>query len=561
MGINEDSVELPVMKTAKLKRPNKRKMLRQSGMNYVTPRGKEIPRKEFVYIHCKCKLECEALTAEARRSIHKSFWAQGNWQTQTSFIVNNTKRAEVKRRTTGTNESRRKYTNEYSLKGKRVCLKTFTSTLGIAQKRIDYAMRMKQVDGFCGQDLRGLYERKENDASLQQVHNFLDSLPHYKTHYSHTDCLYFSPELNKTTAYELYVKKSESDRVGKKKFMSILKTYKVKFHAPRTDTCRRCDEIKAKLNGSTGEAQENLQSELSHHHGEAQAAREALTEMTLLSKMEDDLLVFTFDLEKTQPLPHITTSVAFYKRQLWLYNLGINTRKDNQGHMHVWLESEGRRGANEICSSLFKFLKNQNFDTIKRIHSFSDCCGGQNRNKIFVQFMSWFCNNFPVIEWQHSYLEPGHTFLPNDRDFGMIEKKKKQCGNIYTFNEWVKLIETSTKKNPFKVIPMRGHFKLFDGIFCRAFPKVDDNGEKFVWNNLKWIKAVKDQPTLKFGTHHQSKTEKSVTLSTSHPLNEVIPEAPESVAISREKYLDLLSLLPYIPAVHANFYQELPHKP
>ena len=207
MGINEDSVELPVMKTAKLKRPNKRKMLRQSGMNCVTPRGKEIPRKEFVYIHCKCKLECEALTAEARRSIHKSFWAQGNWQTQTSFIVNNTKRAEVKRRTTGTNESRRKYTNEYSLKGKRVCLKTFTSTLGIAQKRIDYAMRMKQVDGFCGQDLRGLYERKENDASLQQVHNFLDSLPHYKTHYSHTDCLYFSPELNKTTAYELYVKK------------------------------------------------------------------------------------------------------------------------------------------------------------------------------------------------------------------------------------------------------------------------------------------------------------------------------------------------------------------
>ena len=341
MGINEDSVELPVMKTAKLKRPNKRKMLRQSGMNYVTPRGKEIPRKE-------------------------SFWAQDNWQTQTSFIVNNTKRAEVKRRTTGTNESRRKYTNEYFLIGKRVCLKTFTSTLGIAQKRIDYAMRMKQVDGFWGQDLRGLYERKENDASLQQVHNFLDSLPHYKTHYSHTDCLYFSPELNKTTAYELYVKKSESDRVGKKKFMSIVKTYKVKFHAPRTDTCRRCDEIKAKLNESTGEAQENLQSELSHHHGEARAAREALTEMSLLSKMEDDLLVFTFDLEKTQPLPHITTSVAFYKRQLWLYNLGINTRKDNQGHMHVWLESEGRRGANEICSSLFKFLKNQNFDTIWR---------------------------------------------------------------------------------------------------------------------------------------------------------------------------------------------------
>ena len=561
IGIDDHSAELPNLKTAKLKRFNKRKMLRQSGMSYITPQGKEIPKKEFVYIHCKCKLQCEALPSEVRHSIHKSFWAQGNWQTQTSFIVNNVNRVEVKRRTTGTKESRRKYNNEYFLKGKKVCLKTFSSTLGVAQKRVDYAVRMKQVDGLCNQDLRGLYDRKENNVSLQQVNNFLDSLPHYKSHYSHSNSLYFSPELNKTTAYELYAKNSESPCVSKKKFMSILKAYKVKFHSSRSDTCRHCNEIKANLNRSTGEDHKNLQRELSHHHGEAQAARESLTEMTLLSKMEDDLLVFTFDLEKTQPLPHITTSVAFYKRQLWLYNLGINTRKDNQGHMHVWLESEGRRGANEICSSLFKFLKNQNFDTIKRLHSFSHYCGGQNRNAIFVQFMSWFCNSFPVIEWQHSYLEPCHTFLPNDSDFAMIEKKKKQCGNIYTFNEWVKLIESCTKKNPFTVIPMRGHFKIFDSIFCRPFPTVDDNGEKFVWDNLKWIKAVKGKPTLKFGTDHQSKTEKSVTLSTSPPLNEVVPEASSSVAISKEKYLDLLSLLPYVPAVHANFYLELPHKP
>lgn len=451
MGLDEDSLEFQEISSSTMKRVNKRKLLRQTGKAYVTPRGKEVPKKEFVYTQCKCKLECQKLSIENCRSIHNSFWAQGNWQTQTAFIVNNINRVTVNRKTTSKEESRRMFTNQYCLDGKRVCLKTFLSTLGIAQKRVDYAIRNKQCHGLCTPDLRGSYKRTGIETSLIEVHNFLDSLPHYKTHYSDTNSLYFSPQLNKKTAYELYKSSaSNTSSVGEKKFMSILKNYKVKFHTPRTDTCRRCDESRAKLSDATAEEREKLQFELGQHHAEAQAARSALSSMTLLSKMEEDLLVFSFDLEKTQPLPNITTSVAFYKRQLWLYNLGINTRNDNQGYMHVWLESEGRRGASEICSSLLKFLQNQNFDVIKKLHSFSDCCGGQNRNNIFVQFMLWFCNNFPVTEWQHSYLEPGHTFLPNDRDFAMIEKKKRQYGEIYSFDEWVKLIENSTKKNLLK---------------------------------------------------------------------------------------------------------------
>ena len=107
-------------------------------------------------------------------------------------------------------------------------------------------------------------------------------------------------------------------------------------------------------------------------------------------RQDNEIQVFTFDLEKNQPLPFIQTSVAFHKRQLWLYNLGVNIRHDNQGHMFLWLENEGRRGSEEICSTIFHFLNERSKSGVaepKRMHSFSDCCGGQNRNKYFFLYV------------------------------------------------------------------------------------------------------------------------------------------------------------------------------
>ena len=48
-----------------------------------------------------------------------------------------------------------------------------------------------------------------------------------------------------------------------------------------------------------------------------------------------NLLCFRFR-KKTQPIPFLNTSIVFYKRQMWLYNLGKNTRHNNKGHMCIW---------------------------------------------------------------------------------------------------------------------------------------------------------------------------------------------------------------------------------
>ena len=128
-----------------------------------------------------------------------------------------------------------------------------------------------------------------------------------------------------------------------------------------------------KLKSAIGEEKNKLQQELASHHREAEDARYLLKEAICGSKGNQSLLLsFSFDMEKTQPLPKLTTSVVFYKRQLWVYNLGINTAHDNQGFMAMWTEDAAKRWSKEICSCILAFLKILDLRMKRSIRTF-DC--------------------------------------------------------------------------------------------------------------------------------------------------------------------------------------------
>ena len=132
-------------------------------------------------------------------------------------------------------------------------------------------------------------------------------------------------------------------------------SYNVGIYIPKKDTCQLCDRFNIQIQGATQESKSMLNESHQAHLTKASFARTYLQGMTSEAKKNPSLLCFTFDIEKTQPMPYINTSVVFYKRQLWLLNLGINTRHNNQGYMCLWNKTEGKRGANEVCSALFEF--------------------------------------------------------------------------------------------------------------------------------------------------------------------------------------------------------------
>ncbi|KAF2366337.1 hypothetical protein FHG87_002899 [Trinorchestia longiramus] len=122
--------------------------------------------------------------------------------------------------------------------------------------------------------------------------------------------------------------------------------------------------------------------------------------------------------------------------------------------MCTWLEREGKRGANEICSCVLEFLKTQNLSAIEHVKTFSDCCGGQNRNRTRISFMMWACRNFDMKRWEHRFMEPGHSYFPNDSDFDKIGKRKKKYEPIYCKDTHIALIKESQPKAQFKVLDM-----------------------------------------------------------------------------------------------------------
>jgi hypothetical protein len=63
--------------------------------------------------------------------------------------------------------------------------------------------------------------------------------------------------------------------------------------------------------------------------------------------------------------------------------------------------------------------------------------------------------DIPIDIIEHKFPVSGHSFLPNDSDFGDIQKRLKYNKNVYTMEEYCSVIrECRSQKEPFEVSTM-----------------------------------------------------------------------------------------------------------
>ena len=83
-------------------------------------------------------------------------------------------------------------------------------------------------------------------------------------------------------------------------------------------------------------------------------------------------------------------------------------------------------------------------------------CGGQNRNINVVCMWMYIvanpCFSYRVVD--HKFMISGHSFLPNDHDFGSIEKASRRTQHVYVPENWCTLVEAARRNNPFNVTRM-----------------------------------------------------------------------------------------------------------
>lgn len=346
-----------------------RKKLVEQGKAHTTKKGRLVAAKIFdPQTICLCKNECASLIDVLRQQqIFDNYYGSSNWTSKTNFLRLNVCRNPVKHRISESNPivplKSRVYSAEYSLTDRngtrhKVCKFFFMTLLQINASRIGNALRSESSNPNAV-DRRGKApsQSKTNFRDLQFLKEFIDKFPRYESHYcrSRTNKKYLAPSLTIAKMYREYKIVCEfQQKVCLSEFM-FRKTFNYDFNLAfkkrKTDTCKTCDELKTRkrIVDVSGEIQE-------HDKKVLDVKKIFLNDITLGVASEEKIQCFTFDLQKTLETPSLSTSVAYYKRQLWTYNLCIYDEIHKIAYMYIWSENVASRGAQEIGSALLYII-------------------------------------------------------------------------------------------------------------------------------------------------------------------------------------------------------------
>lgn len=96
---------------------------------------------------------------------------------------------------------------------------------------------------------------------------------------------------------------------------------------------------------------------------------------------------------------------------------------------------DGKRGACEIGSCVIQYIRSLP-PTVQHVTMFSDCCGGQNRNKHILTAILYalqMCPHITTID--HKFLQSLHTESEVDSVHASIERRAKHV-NVYSPRDW-----------------------------------------------------------------------------------------------------------------------------
>lgn len=116
--------------------------------------------------------------------------------------------------------------------------------------------------------------------------------------------------------------------------------------------------------------------------------------------------------------------------------------------MYCFLECEGAKNANSVCSFLYDFIskKLSSNPSYKTIIFLSDSAGGQNKNLQIVRFCTWLAEILKV-DIIHIFPVRGHSYCQCDRNFGIYGSILRRVGVVESHFKYIEIMKEA-RQNP-----------------------------------------------------------------------------------------------------------------
>ncbi|CAG7678363.1 unnamed protein product [Allacma fusca] len=481
-------------------RDTKAKISRQSGLPYEGRNGKlhsaiSVPLAEKVC--CKrCKLDGCWIFPERKLELWEEFWKDqaDNYNRQQSILSGLMDMAGETDRVAAINKNKCNW--RYFLKntdGRKVecCYKSFLNIFKVTKSRIENLQKGIRLGKLSFEDRRGLGSnpRKLTAEQRATILQHINSFPTYISHYSRAngdpERKYLEAELNVTQMHRLYCEMLCA-AIDSHKEPESLSTYRqvfletgLKFGLPKTDTCDTCDTLHRRLREISNNnvvAIRDIEREIEAHHLKADTAYNHLRIDTQLAKASNDVVTLCIDMQQVMMSPKISASDSFYRTKFSSFNVAVSNPAADNSHMFFWDEVDGRRGQIEISTIIHKYIT-ENFTLLepgqsRTLNFWSDRCVAQNNNYQNVSLFKYLTlrGYFTVVN--QKFLVTGHSFLPCDRHFAVVERYAKyKRSSIKVPSDWMRVIVNSRPQSPFPITKLTyKDFQDFD-ILRTLIPK------------------------------------------------------------------------------------------
>lgn len=423
---------------------------------------------EYRYcLYCRCIKKCfSKIDEEQRNEILKSLLSLKNKNEQDLYIQSHIKAFDVQRRRPRKLDVNRKKEIQVRRKAFKffisvntekieVCKAAFMSMFDVTNVQIQRLQNLI-VMGKLPQDMRG---QQPNQKTVPvdivcKVVDHINSFPRKSSHYGPTDIEYFSSKLNITIMHRMFLLKYPNLKVSYSFYYKIFKTrFNLKFGRLQVDACCECERLGTRLKNYclNPEVKRLAATEMLIHKRRANKFYKSLKATSELCRQSGGTSVcLTMDYMQNISLPTIPVQDMFYYRQLSVFPFGIHNTNDEKSTIYLYHEGIAKKGPNEVCSFLGQYIKNMSSE-VTELYLYSDNCAGQNKNHTLLRFLLSLTDTKQFNKIVYRLPIRGHSFLPNDRDFGLIKRCLRRTDRYYDIDDVAKMILESSNESKFSV--------------------------------------------------------------------------------------------------------------